>query len=162
MLETIREFATERLNGSSEAQCLRARHAGWVSGLALHRGPRLELEADAFHAVQAELPNIRQALTWYPNAPAKYEELASAVWRLWVSVPHAREGRDIFARTLEFDLGPEVRARDLRSASWIAYWLGEYETASRWRTSVWRSVGGGRPRGDRWCAEPEGVGRLGA
>lgn len=129
MLETIREFAAERLNGSSEAQGLRARHAGWVSGLALHRGPRLELEADAFHAVQAELPNIRQALTWYSSAPAKYEELASAVWRLWVSVPHAREGRDIFARTLEFDLGPEVRARDLRSASWIAYFLGEYETA---------------------------------
>jgi predicted ATPase/class 3 adenylate cyclase len=129
MLETIREFATERLDESSEAQELRERHAGWVTGRALHLGPQLEFEAGAFHAVQDELPNIRQALTWYSNAPEKYEALASAVWRLWTTIRHAREGKEIFAQTLESYLGDAVRARDLRSASWIAYYLGEYETA---------------------------------
>jgi non-specific serine/threonine protein kinase len=129
MLETIREYAEGKLAEAPDIAALRGRHAAWVFKLARHAEPLLEEDNDLAFQIEPELANVRRALDWYANEPERFEQLASALWRFWSRLTHADEGRALFARCLTFDLGVEVRARDLRAASWIAYFRGDYTAA---------------------------------
>jgi predicted ATPase len=65
MLETIREFAVERLEASGEADTARRRLVGYLIGLAASSGLIGEVPAAGDIArVRAELANIRDALEW--------------------------------------------------------------------------------------------------
>jgi predicted ATPase/class 3 adenylate cyclase len=67
LLETIRQYAREKLNESGESQAIRQRHAeyfaGWVSGmgLELRAGPT---QMKRFAKLENESPNIHAALDW--------------------------------------------------------------------------------------------------
>jgi tetratricopeptide (TPR) repeat protein len=66
LLETLREYATERLEGSGEASSVRLRHAQALLQLAEEAEPRL-VSAERVHwlrRVDLELDNIRAALGW--------------------------------------------------------------------------------------------------
>jgi predicted ATPase/class 3 adenylate cyclase len=67
MLETIREYARERLDGSSEsANEASGRHAHWYRNLSEEYEPQLMGPAGVgwFARLEAELPNIRDAIGW--------------------------------------------------------------------------------------------------
>jgi DNA-binding CsgD family transcriptional regulator len=66
MLETIREFALERLEASSEAEELRARHAAYFTGLVAAEGETPEEAHDAEDAPRwsADRGNLDVALHW--------------------------------------------------------------------------------------------------
>ena len=85
MLETIREFAVERLEASGEADGLRRRHAEFFLALGRSLLPHVQVTAEWLDAVEAEHDNIRAALD---HLPAQGEtqlalELAESIWRFW-------------------------------------------------------------------------------
>ena len=102
MLETIREYASERLEMSGEADELRGRHAQRL--LALSRAAGLSLEPHGkqdLGLLANELDNVRAALTWWAKTdPTRALELASAVEMLW-TVTDPAEGVRARARRPE-------------------------------------------------------------
>jgi predicted ATPase len=66
LLETVREYALERLRERGEEQELRWRHAGYFTGLAEKSEPALygPQAPDVLRRLRAELDNIRAALAW--------------------------------------------------------------------------------------------------
>ncbi len=66
MLETIREFAAERMAEASETELIQTRHRDYYRGLAEAAEPYVVgIEADHWRAgLSAELDNLRAALAW--------------------------------------------------------------------------------------------------
>jgi predicted ATPase/class 3 adenylate cyclase len=67
MLETIREFAAERLEASGEAHAVRQRHAEWACELVERDGGMWVAERGLgvrFGRLHAEAANVRAALAW--------------------------------------------------------------------------------------------------
>jgi len=67
MLETIHEYARQKLSGNGELETLRERHtryfASWVDQMSteLRAGPT---QMDRFNQLEAEQSNINAALEW--------------------------------------------------------------------------------------------------
>jgi len=96
MLETIREFATERLEESGDAREIRRAHAECFRGLAEEAEPQL-VGADQrewLARLETEHDNLRGALSWsVAEAPALALAVAAAMWRFWYVRGHLTEGR---------------------------------------------------------------------
>jgi predicted ATPase/class 3 adenylate cyclase len=139
MLETIREFALERLEKSGESVELRRRHALAYLDLAERAVPaytrrdrktwleRLEPEHDNFRAalewsIEGGEASIALRFTW-------------ALWRFWQMRGHLQEGRTWSSRALEMPeaqgRSPE-RARALEGAGGLAYWQSDSVGAQKW------------------------------
>lgn len=85
MLETIREFARERLEASGEAEVIERRHARYFARLASDLGwigPRQDARDQR---LERELPNIRAALAWARalREPLIGLQLATPMGRWW-------------------------------------------------------------------------------
>ena len=87
MLETIREYALERLDRSGEADDVRARHAEHFAALA-------DAAADE-HTLEEEHDNLRAAIDWSHDTGATDLELrlAAALAVFWSVRNHLHEGR---------------------------------------------------------------------
>ena len=90
MLETIREFAAERLRESGDEEALRRRHAEYFRALAATLGLTLEgVEAGAtqrYDVAIAEHDNVRAAIDWALEAdPVLGLRLATALENYWIS-----------------------------------------------------------------------------
>jgi predicted ATPase/DNA-binding SARP family transcriptional activator len=66
MLETVRQYARERLEASGRAQTMRRRHCQYYVSVAERAEPKLvtEEEADAARMLDLELNNLRAAFDW--------------------------------------------------------------------------------------------------
>ncbi len=97
MLETVREYAEEKLVDSGEAAAVRDRHRDYYLGLAENAAAGL-VGADDVHWIErleTEHDNMRAALAWCqadPDGADKEERLAGALGRFWASGVHNREG----------------------------------------------------------------------
>ena len=119
MLETIREFALERLGELAERDDVRDRHARFYVGLAEDvepelRGPR---QTELLDRLDQEQPNIRAALRRLSATDAVAQaRLAGACWYFWYLRSHYREGRDELAAALDhapvLPAAVEVRLHD--------------------------------------------------
>jgi tetratricopeptide (TPR) repeat protein len=104
MLETIREFAREKLAEAGEGEDLRRRHAANYLSLAqeadreLH-GPR---QAAWLDRLEADHDNLRAALAYYLEAGAAESapRLVAALHWFWYVRGHATEGRGWLERAL--------------------------------------------------------------
>jgi predicted ATPase/DNA-binding SARP family transcriptional activator len=114
MLETIRDYALERLVARGDDEAVRRRHASFYLALAEEAEPALlgPQQREWLERLDSERDNIRAALTWALEA-AKAEiglRLASALWRFW----HLRspvEGRERLEELLALGPGsPGIRA----------------------------------------------------
>jgi predicted ATPase len=86
MLETVREFAAERLEASDDAGALRALHCRHYLGLAERADPELytKHESEWLPRLDAEVENLRAALAWgIEHAPADALRLAGALSTYW-------------------------------------------------------------------------------
>jgi predicted ATPase len=135
MLETIREYALEKLEASSESEDVRARHAQHF--LALAEAVDAEFEAtDDLRLVdrlQNEVANLRSALAFCETSdPVLALHLATALEGFWTwrspSEGQTRLG-DILPRALAAP--PELRIKALRTAGGAAYIRGDYAAAER-------------------------------
>ena len=136
MLETIREYATERLEASGEAESLRGRHLGHFEALAravappaAHRDQPATLER-----LDAELQNFRAALAW-AAASGRVDaggRLASALGWFWEARGHLDEGvRSLSAFAEDADVDPAVRAPALFWLARLRLWTAEWDEADR-------------------------------
>jgi predicted ATPase/class 3 adenylate cyclase len=137
MLETIREYAGERLAGSPEADEVARRHADHFLALARRATPLLfgHDRARWLDAMTAEHDNFRAALAWAQGAGQVETALwlAASLWRFWQMRGHLVEGRDRLAAVLELpgtEEHPEAKAEALEAAGGVTYWMAE-TTASR-------------------------------
>jgi predicted ATPase len=117
MLETIREFATERLHQSPETHEMSSRHAAWYVDLAERANEQLQgpEEAEWLDRLEAELGNLRAALAWFEKtrAAAAFQTLGAALLSLWDERGHWREGEVWLEKALalgDSDARTRVRA----------------------------------------------------
>jgi len=136
MLETLHEYARERLEASGEAEALRRRHAAYVLAVAEEAEPQLIGPAQGhwLARLEAEHANLRAALTWSIQTGGTEVglRLAGALWWFWQMRGYLVEGRgwleDILARSGETP--GAVRVKVLRGAGGLAWWQGDYERAT--------------------------------
>jgi predicted ATPase len=94
MLETVREYALERLAASGEEAVVRARHAAWCLAMAEAAGRELHFghaETAWLAALDAELDNVRAAMAWFDHTGDAISvlRLVSGLGHLFVRPYHA-------------------------------------------------------------------------
>jgi tetratricopeptide (TPR) repeat protein len=130
MLETIREYAVERLASSGELDELQRRHAEYFRDLAEEAEPQLTRQDRVawLERLELEVDNLRAALDW-AEATGNVEtglRTAAAIWRFWQQRGRLSEGRDRLERLLAMPSAPDdVRARALGALGGIAYWQND-------------------------------------
>ncbi len=136
MLETVHEYALERLDEEPEASRLRDRHAEAFVELAERAESELVGPEQAnWHArLEREHDNMRAALDWLRlSGQVELElRLAAALARFWYVQGYLSEGRRRLEQALSNPAAaaaPELRAKALRSASAIAVIQGQYPRA---------------------------------
>ena len=120
MLETIREFARERLEASGEESGLRRLQADWLIELADRAGTRATVGVPGewnVDLVAPELDNVRAVLDWaLEHEPERGLDLAATLEGFWL-VREPAEGASrlepLLARTP--DAEPKLRAHALRA-----------------------------------------------
>jgi predicted ATPase/class 3 adenylate cyclase len=133
MLETIREFAVERLASSGDDDELRRRHAEHFRNLAEEAEPHLTREDRVLwlERLDVEHDNLRAALDWAERTKDAYTGLrtAAAIWRFWLQRGHLSEGRARLELLLSIPgtgARDPVRARALGALGGITYWQNDY------------------------------------
>jgi predicted ATPase/transcriptional regulator with XRE-family HTH domain len=135
LLESVREYAAERLSESGEADIIQRRRRDWALDFAEHASPllagpqqaewseRLEIDHDNMRAV------LRLALDSVDTVLGL--RLAGALWRFWQARGYLTEGRDWLTRLLAVSgmAPPSVRAAALLGAGSLAHDQGEYALA---------------------------------
>jgi len=128
MLETIREFALERLEDSPECEQIRRRHAEHFFAFALAAEPELARREQRrwLDRVQAEHENFRAALGWLLDRgdPELALRLALALLLFWYTRGHIREGRDWLLRSLE-RATPTPSDTRARALDWTGFFCGQ-------------------------------------
>ncbi len=136
MLQTIREYALERLAEQDEERNLGLRHAEHFAGLA--RRANLELRGpDAARwllALEQEFDNVRGALAFAleANEIELGLVLAADLYRFWIAHGRASEGRrwldELLARAQT--ASPAAVGDALHRAGDMALWQGDHERAA--------------------------------
>lgn len=113
LLDTVREYAEERLAEAGEAADIRDRHLDYYLGFAERAEPALEWEQDAWRqALEREHDNLRAALHWALGGrdegsitaraePGSGRRLAAALARFWFIHGHVQEGLAFLRRAAE-------------------------------------------------------------
>ena len=140
MLETIREFAAERLEASSEADDLRRRQSAFFLALAEEAEPHVLVDDLAWlERLEADHDNIRATLDRLiaDRDVAAASRLAAALWRFWYLKNHFREGLTRFETVLALTDAPTAdRAAMLRGASVMALNVGDSAEGARFATAA--------------------------
>jgi non-specific serine/threonine protein kinase len=160
LLETIRQYAQERLLESGETDQLRAAHLAYFRALAEQsedalRGPT---QREWLDRLDAESDNLEGALQWSlerPQRPERVEagaRLAGSVWWYWLMRDQLAYGRQWLETLLAAGTGisPAARAKCLMGLGAYAWRLDDYRQA--WEAldeglTLGRQLGDGRVAG---------------
>jgi predicted ATPase/DNA-binding SARP family transcriptional activator len=119
MLETIREYALEKLDQDSDADMARERLARWCLDLAGKAAPRLRTRdrPASLALLDREMPNVRTALSWVIDA-GRHDDalrLVAELWPYWAYSVRWQEGLRWTEVALEraADASPPLRAAAL-------------------------------------------------
>ncbi len=189
LLETVREFAIERLDESGESPAIHRRHAEWCAELLESIAGPARLRPGEVRVAEPEIGNILSALEWAADAGEVDLgiRICGSAWRVWERGQHLREGLAWTQRFLALE-PPEPNAvhriRALEALGAVAYWLGdgpaavaayqerlalaerlndtsEASTATSICTSRWESLVTCRPRASSWLRLMPVMQRLG-
>lgn len=127
LLETVREFASNRLIGAEREETVRQGHATyffqWAAAAAAHfNGPE---EKRWFERIEREHPNLLAALEWFHASGRGEEELRLAVClsRFWDTHGHLSQGRAHLERAIRSagsEISPALAAAARGHAGWMA------------------------------------------
>lgn len=137
MLETIREYACERLRASGEEETLRQRHINYYLSLAEAAQPELETaQSQAWITrLEKEHGNLRAALQWALGRENQKEialSLATALGVFWKSRGYWEEGRRWLEAALAYhNTLPATRAQAFREVAWLALVQGDCTQAEK-------------------------------
>jgi predicted ATPase/class 3 adenylate cyclase/DNA-binding NarL/FixJ family response regulator len=133
LLETVRQYALEKLGESGEADAVRTRHRDYYTALAaLVDAPADRDYEQRIEQAEIEIDNLRAAFGWSrENCEVELAlGLASSLQPLWLARGRIREGLVWFDAALA-DLGPQdfevaaaVRARALADTAGLGLWMG--------------------------------------
>jgi predicted ATPase len=138
MLETIHEYAAERLGLSDTASMLRIRHAEHFLRFAEEAEPNLigvGSHADWLDRLERDHDNFRAAVDWLEASGdvGGALRLTGTLWRFWNLKGHLIEGRRRLERALGADRRPTAaRAKALSGAADMALTCGDVETGRLW------------------------------
>lgn len=171
MLESIREYARERLEASDEAPEIHRRHAWYCVQLAEAAHPHLAGpdQVKWLARLEQEHDNIRSALAWSIDRRHDSTEIAlrlcAAQAKFWYMRGHARVGRQWLQAALELPVPsrggesatsePEasrysiLRAKVLRASGALAFVQGDYQTG---RSDNQAALLLAQQAGDRACS----------
>jgi predicted ATPase/DNA-binding SARP family transcriptional activator len=117
LLETVRQYATDRLRSAGEQSATQERHCDWYLHFAQERDPEYSPAPSGVMptSIDVEHDNLRAALTWsLRDRPDVALELAVALWRYWLARGFFAEGRRWLEATLAAAPDPSaLRARAL-------------------------------------------------
>lgn len=133
MLETVREYALERLVQAGEEPEARQRHAAYALGLAEQADPWQALPQPWLDRLHNEHDNLRAALAWsITREPETALRLAGRLWRFWSQRGYWSEGRGWLAQALASEAAapPPARADALNGAGKMAIEQGDFLQAS--------------------------------
>jgi predicted ATPase/class 3 adenylate cyclase len=138
MLETVREYALERLRGSSDWDVVRHGHEDLFSALALQAAGEImgAKQREWAERLDGERDNLRAALQRLAEdgRTERALEMAAALWRFWQQRGNLAEGRatleELLARP---DAGASSpgRAKALSALGGLAYWQSDMDGAAR-------------------------------
>ncbi len=140
MLETIREFALERLDEAVDADEIRRRYAEHFLAFALEAQPELvrRHQRQFLDRLEAEHDNLRAALSRLLEVdPESALILAHALVVFWYTRGHVREGRDWLVSALE-RASPTPSATRAGALDWAGYLCNEIgeEGGAFWEQAV--------------------------
>jgi non-specific serine/threonine protein kinase len=135
MLETIHEYASERLEEQRDAEATRRAHAEYTLVLAEEAEPRLWGAEDSawLERLEQEHDNMRAALSWaIEHGQAELAlKIGGALRWFWYMEGYYGEGRRWLEAALGKDWGAaaEARARALEGVGWLAAGQGDLDRA---------------------------------
>jgi predicted ATPase/DNA-binding SARP family transcriptional activator len=134
MLETMRQFACEKLAGSGEEEQFRARHLDYFLKLAQKAEPKLygAGQTEWMQKLDDEHENMRAALQWaLQGDETAGQQLAAALWWNWYLGRNPHEVEKWLEKMLAVNPGVEtfIRAKLLSAAGWLAFHFGFFEQA---------------------------------
>ncbi len=138
MLETVRDYAQERLAESGDAADRYTRHRDWYAGLVERARPAFfsgQVQAEWVARLDADHDNLRAALRWAHEDPDGADVelgMASGLWRFWEVRGDLEEGSAWLDRALD-RIGGEVslrRASALTGAGMLAAHRGDHARAA--------------------------------
>ncbi len=153
MLETIREYALERLLASGEESAVRRAHAAYCLVVAEEGNPELTAQERAAWLVRCdvEIENFRSSLDWlFENRNLDWGlRLAMALFLFWDMREHLIEGRVFLERVLELagESHPKERAKVAQLIGVFATAQGDFSVARQWHE---RSLSIYEELGDQW------------
>lgn len=137
MLQTVHEFAAERLAGHGDEERIKATHAGYFLDLA-YQGERELRGSDQTRwadRLDREHENLRQALAWYAerDQPDDFLEMFYALHKFWLVRGYFVQAGAWADRAAgrAADGSPRAAARGLFAAGGVAEAVGDEERARR-------------------------------
>ena len=138
MLQTIRDFAAERLEESGEARLIRERHLDAFIALAQQAQPELfgPQRKEWLDRLEEDHDNFRAALEWAVASgnAQRAMTLSGSFWRFWQMRGHIYEGRARVGQVLSLPTSggfPNERLTALEAAGGLAYWQADMEGSQR-------------------------------
>jgi predicted ATPase/class 3 adenylate cyclase len=136
MLETIRDYAGERLRTDFDADATERRQAAFYVSFTEAAEPHLtRMEQAAWlDRCEVERPNLRRAIDWAIGSGEADLGLrmAAALWRFWHQRGPLWEGRKALHQLLALPgSSRETRARALSAAGGLAWWDGDFVASRR-------------------------------
>jgi predicted ATPase/transcriptional regulator with XRE-family HTH domain len=150
LLETLHEYARERLDERGEAHDLARRHAAFFLALAEEAEPQLfgARQGTWLDRLDEELDNLRTALGWAISVrnTETAQRLAGSLGRFWQIRGHLREGRRWLTEALALpgEEGSKARAKALNAAGILAFQQGDEGQARALHEAalpIWRALG---------------------
>jgi len=136
LLETVRQYARERLVESGGAEAIRARHRDYFVALAQEADDKLlgAEQAASLRLLEDEHDNLRLALEWsYAEAPGQEDlRLCAAMHRFWFTRGYVAEGRQWCARILAKGMPADATllyARVVNAAGSLAWHQTDFRAA---------------------------------
>jgi predicted ATPase len=163
MLETIREFAAERLQESREIGAVRCCHAQHFLALAESAAGALRGRDQApwVTALERETENIRSALRWSVDNGAFEPALrfGIALWAHWLTRGQSGHERALLDKALALgDEAPDaLRAWALLASSELARFAGEFDASiplKEGALALFRTVPAAERRTPGWVGDP--------
>jgi predicted ATPase/class 3 adenylate cyclase len=135
MLETIRDYALERLDGSGDAGSTKRRHAEYFLAFAQRAEPELDGEQQGvwLERLEQDYGNVRAAFA----VPEVGLRLAGAIRMFWVKRGYPSDGRRLLAELLRHaDDAEPAKPKALFTAALLAVMQGDWAEAERLATAA--------------------------
>ncbi len=137
LLETVQQYAREKLSESGEAERFRERHAGYYLALAEEAEPELKGAGQVawLEQLERDRDNLRAAMAWLLGRGELQEaaRLGWALWLFWGIRAHFAEGRRWMEQALSVKssvtMPASARAKVLYVAGMMANYQGDHRSA---------------------------------